>query len=531
MRKAISYLRFSSSKQSANDSYRRQIEATEKFCKENGLALSSRLEDLGISAWNKKNLGDDAALGGFLKLVETKEIPRGSVLIVENLDRLSRAKILDAMHLFTSIIKHGIEIVTTMDNKWYSEKSISENPTDLMVSIIYLTRGNNESETKSLRLKASWQNRHAKIANGEFARVHCPSWITKKGDKYVLIKENAEKVKLIFDLYLKGYGANMVIQELIKRGVKSFTKTNKWNLVFIHELLKNPAVIGTYENVGLSIKDYYPRCVSDETYYRALAQRKANNHFLSRTDAKRELNIFAGLCKCHKCGGSVIMYSCKGGKHSKKDKNYKFLICTNARIGQCDYLFTPYEKFNDSFLFVLNTANFAKLLFSGQPVSEDKSPAIKGKIIELEKTIERVTDAVIKSDSPALVSRLTTLEVERKKLERDLADAITANMSKSDVKEDYQFLMDKLNKNLRSNEFRLSLRNLMRKHISEIIVSKEKYVVHFKWSKETITITLNKDDFEVSYWDEVEFYDYFSFKPKEFHPKDAVLYQRKSESY
>ncbi len=119
MKTAISYLRFSSKKQSANDSYRRQIEATEKFCRENHLVLSRRLEDLGVSAWTGKNLSDESALGGFLKLVEAGKIPKGTVLICENLDRISRAKILDALSLFTSILRKGVEIVTSMDGKWY----------------------------------------------------------------------------------------------------------------------------------------------------------------------------------------------------------------------------------------------------------------------------------------------------------------------------------------------------------------------------------------------------------------------------
>jgi DNA invertase Pin-like site-specific DNA recombinase len=80
MKTAISYLRFSSRKQSLNDSYRRQIEATEKFCKANNLILSERLEDLGISAWKGKNLSDESALGGFLKLVEADKVPKSTVL-------------------------------------------------------------------------------------------------------------------------------------------------------------------------------------------------------------------------------------------------------------------------------------------------------------------------------------------------------------------------------------------------------------------------------------------------------------------
>ncbi len=514
VKNAISYLRFSSPKQASNDSYRRQLESTEKFCKEHDLALSNRLEDLGVSAWTGKNLGDDAALGGFLKLVESGKIPKGSVLIVENLDRLSRAKILDAMHLFTSIIKNGIEIVTTMDSKWYSEKSISENPTDLMVSIIYLTRGNNESETKSLRLKASWLNRHGKISRGEFAKVHCPSWITKQDNKYVLIKENAEKVKLIFDLYINGYGASTLIQELNKRGIEPFTKTHKWNLVFIHKLLQNPAVIGIYENVGLSVKNYYPPCVSEEVFYKAIAQRKSNNHYLCKTDTKREVNIFGGLCKCAKCGGNMALYSCKGGK-TNNDKKYRFLICQNAKIKKCEYIFTPFEKFNDSFLFLLTHAKFIKLMFAGETEIKDNSAAIRGKITELEKTIDRISDAVVKSDSPTLVARLTSLELERKKLEQDYANETAANMSRTDVKADYRGIVGKLNTGLNDNNFRLTLRNLMRKYIEKIVVKSDGYTVFFVNGSNTICLDvyLGQKMFGVMIGYHIqEFYIYEAFK-------------------
>jgi DNA invertase Pin-like site-specific DNA recombinase len=512
MKNAISYLRFSSPKQASNDSYRRQIEATEKFCKENGLTLSNRLEDLGVSAWSGKNLGDDAALGSFLKLVEAGKIPKGTCLIVENLDRLSRAKILDAMHLFTSIIKNGIEIVTTMDGKWYSEKSISENPTDLMISIIYLTRGNNESETKSLRLKASWLNRHGKISRGEFAKVHCPSWITKKDGKYVLIKENAEKVKLIFDLYISGLGASSLIQELHKRGIKPFTKTKKWNLVFIHELLQNPAVIGTYVNVGLSVKNYYPACVDESTFYKAINQRKTNNHFLCRTDIKREVNIYGGLCKCAKCGANMTVYSCKGGKNSKK--SYRFLICSNAKVKQCDYIFTPFDKFNVSFLSILEMANFTKILFSGKDSVKDESESIRGKIIELQKTIERVSKAIVKTDSAALVTQLTNLEIERKGLEQAYQEAVAENMSRTDIKADYKDIIDKIKHGMNDNVFRLSLRNLMRKHIAEIIVKHDWYRVNFVNSKEFLNVHLCEENFDVCYWEETETYPYSDFKNK-----------------
>ena len=378
-----------------------------------------------------------------------------------------------------------------------------------MVSIIYLTRGNNESETKSLRLKASWLNRHGKISRGEFAKVHCPSWIGKKDEKYVLIKENADKVKLIFDLYIAGYGAATLIQELHKRGIKPFTKTKKWNLVFIHELLQNPAVIGTYENVGLSVKNYYPACVSESIYYQAISRRKSNNHYLCKTDLKRQVNIYGGLTKCAKCGANMIHYSCKS---KDKKKTYRFLICVNGKINKCDYIFTPFEKFNSSFLYVLESVNFSKLLFAAEPDGKDESEAIRGKIVELEKTISRLSDAIVKTDSPALVTRLTNLELERKKFEEDYQEAVADNMSRTDVKADYKNVMSKLKTGLKDNAFRLSLRNLMRKHISEIIVKHDSYKVNFTNTDEHLVIHLDKDTFSVSMWDETEVFTYTDFE-------------------
>jgi DNA invertase Pin-like site-specific DNA recombinase len=486
MKTAISYLRFSSRQQARTDSYRRQIEATE-------------------------NLSDESALGGFLKLVEAGKIPKQTVLIVENLDRLSRAKILDAMHVFTGIIKCGVDIVTTMDGKWYSEQSITENPTDLMISIIYLTRGNNESETKSVRVRQSWVNKHENIKQGKFSKFHCPSWLNHDGIKYSLIEQNAAAIRTIFDLYLKGYGVYSLIQELNKRKVKPFTKTKAWNPVFVHEVLQNPAIIGTNINVNPPRANYYPPVVSEEIFYKAINQRKQNTNFRGKSGIK-EINIFGGLCKCFSCGSNLVKYSCKG--KGKNGKHYTFLICSQAKVGKCKYSFTPFQKFSDSFLRILNMANFTGLLFAKEPETPNNSETIRGKITNLQKTIERVTDAIVKTDSPALVSRLVQLELDRKQLEKDYETTKAEALGKTDVKQEYADLMKELSANLNDNTFRLRLRNLMRRHITKIEVEAEYYTVFFKYGPvemtETIRVTLNKNDFELRYWDEVEVYDYSS---------------------
>lgn len=510
MKTAISYLRFSSHKQSSNDSYRRQIEATEKFCKENNLVLSERLEDLGISAWKGKNLSDESALGGFLKLVESGTVPKSTVLICENLDRLSRAKILDALSLFTRILKNGVEIVTSMDGKWYSEKSVSENPADLMISIIYLTRGNNESEVKSDRVSKSWIRRRDQIKNGEFAKFHCPSWIKHDGKKYELIKENAATIKLIFELYLSGYGVYSLIRELHRRKIKSFTKSGEWKPIFIHRLLQNPAVIGTCETVTPPVANYYPAVISEAIFYKAIAQRQQNKHFKGKSGEK-EINIFGGICKCHRCGGSMVKYTCKDKRTGKR---YNFLICSKARIGTCKYEFTNFNSFSYSFRWIMQLPVFQNFILPA-PEHKDDSEIIRGKIVKLDATIDRVSNAIVETDSPSLVQKLKSLEIERKQLEVRYQEEKIAATSNSDLNRDAGSIIFLLHTRMKDTEFRLRLRNFIRRNIEYIVVNPKRYQVCFKNQSKQISVKLNEKDFELDIEGGVSRFEYDAFRWRE----------------
>src|SRR5262245_30163387 len=91
------------------------MQAAAEWCQKNGATLdtSLTLRDLGKSAYtgeHRKN-PDRHALAAFLKLVEAGRIPPGSILIIENLDRLSREDEVPACHLLTSILLAGIRVV------------------------------------------------------------------------------------------------------------------------------------------------------------------------------------------------------------------------------------------------------------------------------------------------------------------------------------------------------------------------------------------------------------------------------------
>ncbi len=96
MAQAYSYIRWSSEKQTAGDSKRRQSTGADEYCQKHGLTLSSdRYLDAGVSAFRGKNAAE-GALAGFLEAVDQGRVPKGSMLLIENFDRLSRSPVMTA---------------------------------------------------------------------------------------------------------------------------------------------------------------------------------------------------------------------------------------------------------------------------------------------------------------------------------------------------------------------------------------------------------------------------------------------------
>ncbi len=102
---AYSYIRFSTAEQAKGDSLRRQIELRENYLAGKNLQLDETLtmRDPGVSAFKGVN-ADEGALGSFLQAIDEGRVPHGSFLLVESLDRLSRASVDVALQLFLRII-------------------------------------------------------------------------------------------------------------------------------------------------------------------------------------------------------------------------------------------------------------------------------------------------------------------------------------------------------------------------------------------------------------------------------------------
>ena len=173
MARAYSYTRFSTLIQESGDSLRRQTERSLAWCKSHGHILddSLRLHDKGVSAWTGDNR-TSGKLGAFLAECKAGRVPKGSILIVESLDRLSRQGVRIALKLFLDILDYGVSIVTLQPEYTFDADNVDE--MSLIIAIVVMGRSHEESDMKSYRGREAWEHKRSQARwSNLLASVRC----------------------------------------------------------------------------------------------------------------------------------------------------------------------------------------------------------------------------------------------------------------------------------------------------------------------------------------------------------------------
>jgi DNA invertase Pin-like site-specific DNA recombinase len=224
----------SSKRQAKGDSWRRQVELSDKYVAENDLILDRtlKLSDIGISAWTGNNISK-GALGRFLKIVQAGEIACGSYLLVESLDRLSRQHVRYAISPFVELINSGVIVVTLADRQVYSDVTLDDNWTQLMASLAIMSRAHEESTQKSKRVRQAHANRRKLAAEGigRFSGQMF-GWIDQievGHKKYEhRLNAHAEAVRKIYEWTDAGIGQSVITRRLNQANTPTFRGNGIW---------------------------------------------------------------------------------------------------------------------------------------------------------------------------------------------------------------------------------------------------------------------------------------------------------------
>ena len=424
---AISYIRFSSLAQSKGDSYRRQMAMTRAYCEKNNLTLIDEQSDRGVSAFKGAN-ADEGALSEIIKRAKNGAYSKGTVLIVESLDRISRQEINKALSLFLQILANGLDIVTLSDG----ERRYHHDNTqlgDLIISLVIMSRAHEESATKSKRISASWSNKrdHAR-SSGKAMTAICPNWLEFRDGKYEIIQERADFIRAIFKMSLDfNMGSQAIATELNNGRVKPWgisqkrNKTGLWGKSYITKILQSPAVYGCYQpckkingkrvSTGEELNDYYPAIIEKSVFDQNRSkQSKRKIIDIGRASPIVDYNIYRGITFCSNCDKSLQMTS-----KIAKGVGYRYLICS----GKCGMKPVRFDKFERLILDFIPNVDLTSFASSLEGILK-RNQAREGQIIEKKGILKTLVEKWEQSNSPTILEIIEKTESEIRTIESSM---------------------------------------------------------------------------------------------------------------
>lgn len=442
-RRVYSYLRFSDARQAAGSSADRQAEYARRWAAEHGVVLDEALSmrDEGLSAYHQRHVAR-GALGAFLAAIDAGRIAPGSVLIVEGLDRLSRAEPIQAQAQLAQIITAGISVVTASDGKVYDRERLRQQPMDLVYSLLVMIRAHEESDTKSKRVRAAirakceaWQ---AGTWRGRIRLGSDPAWLRWTGTAWEVIPERAEAVRSAVAMFLRGEGAVRIRRRLDALGLRMTARqTSATNL---YKVFRLRALVGerAFDVGGAAfvLADYYPALLTEAAFDEL---QRALSHRDRRIGRAAIAGIITGMdvLKCGYCGSAMGAQNLMGrAKDGALSDGFRRLLCAAHKYGDrcavgssCSAV--PVER---ALLDYCSDQINLTALLTGDTRAETlraELAGVRGQQATTAAQLERITAALTADDGPpplAFVRRARELEAqaaaqaaEADRIERDLA--------------------------------------------------------------------------------------------------------------
>lgn len=364
---AFSYLRFSSEAQEDGDSTRRQDALRDAWLKRHpDVRLAEAFTDRGVSGFRGKHRtsGD---LARFLDLVTHGSVPRGSYLIVENLDRLTRESPIEALPAVLGLIKAGVRVVQLAPTEVVYDSEMDQGV--LMMMLWEISRGHGESKRKSGAVgEAKREAKRAARDSGRPIGNMAPAWLELVDGKYRVKANAGPAVRLIFRMCAEGSGVLAITKKLNADRVAPLGRSARWITSYVAKILDNRACIGEYQPMsngrprtpdGDPIPGYYPAVVTEAEFH-AAAKARESRHRRSGRPAKNAVHLFTGLLQCARDACPIYFTT-----RSKR----KYLISARALNGETPMVTFPMDEFQSAVLSQLRELQ-ASDLFSDPSAEE-----------------------------------------------------------------------------------------------------------------------------------------------------------------
>ncbi|WP_051880512.1 recombinase family protein [Buttiauxella noackiae] len=423
-----SYVRFSSERQATGNSLERQKDSIANMVKQvaidHDLEIFEEYEDFGVSAFKGKNISEGGALAEFIKHVDSGKVPKGSFLLIESLDRFSRANAMLAVNLFTSLLLKGIVVVTGIDKQVYQQTEVNNDTMQqLMFSVMLFSRANEESSTKSKRTISSALakiKRHQKRKPGDpvvaITELGTDKFWTDSSSGYVEPHPVFYPIaQHMIQMKRDGWSNRMMLRYLKDNypAPKKLTKLSKgeWNIQHCSRIL-SPAIYGqkiiSVNEQEFVLDDYYPAIIT-KAEYEDLSVQVGNRGFTKDKNPDIPLLSGIGILYCGHCG--THMYKMKSSI-AKQPNAYRYVCGSRDYHLNCSKWGFRADTLESALLQLIADRVFVQ---NDKP----KHSGVENQISELDEQIANYLVAIGTAKSPAMINNLTALidKLENEKAE------------------------------------------------------------------------------------------------------------------
>ncbi|MGL6105735.1 recombinase family protein [Romboutsia sp.] len=386
-----------------------QIRAIEEYADKNSIQIVKVFIDRAKSATSANR----PEFKNMIKYCEADETGI-SMAIVHKLDRFSRDKYDSAIYKRKLKLK-GIRVVSVLEK-------LDDSPESLILESVIEGMGQYYSANLAREVaKGQKENALKALHNGGDAPLGYDVAFDKT---YVINEEEAQSVRIIFDMYINGYSYSKIIDKLNDFGFLTKRK-NKFGKNSLHGILSNEKYTGVYvfnktqrkgvngkrnghkqksEDEIIKIEGGMPQIIDKEVFRQAQEmmqkRKKAPGSHKATT-----LYLLTGLIKCGECGGYAMQGNKRKDKYGNDYISYRCGCrkqkrgCNNKEIKR-DYLeefvLTELEKhvLNDEAIPVLSKELNERLKTKSNDNHEMLSN-LRNKLEKVNKEIENILNAIM----------------------------------------------------------------------------------------------------------------------------------------
>ena len=170
----------------------------------------------------------------FMRMIDDAKSGKFDLIVTREVARFARNTI-DCLEVTRQLKNNGVEVFFVQEGIW-----TMENEGEMILTIRAMV-AQEESRKMSERIKAGQaisRKNGVLYGNGNLLGYD------RVGDTYVINEEQAETVRMIFNMYESGYGLQMIRDELIKIERKNSSGLVKWDNTRILRCLHNSAYKG-----------------------------------------------------------------------------------------------------------------------------------------------------------------------------------------------------------------------------------------------------------------------------------------------